>query len=148
MATIHLEGADALKRALDYLIDRAGVSAGVAADRMADVAKRAIHTNLNLSSHPPGTPTPSPPGFPPSRITGQLDESVTETLRHHEDSVGHAENHVAPTAVYARIQELGGWTGVGHHTYLPPRPYVRPALEKSRRELQNAAERAFREVVE
>lgn len=146
--TVHLEGTDALARALDNLRDQAGVAAGVATDRMASVAKTAIHTNLNLTSHAPGTPTPSPPGFPPSRITGQLDDSVRETLRHHEPDRGHAENHVAPTAVYARIQELGGWTGAGHQTYLPSRPYVRPALERARRELARAAEDAFREVVE
>ena len=29
---------------------------------------------------------------------------------------------------YARIHELGGWTGRGHKTKIPKRPYLRPAL--------------------
>jgi phage gpG-like protein len=148
VVSVRLEGVDALARALDDLRDRAGVAAGDAVDAMANVAKTAIRTNLNLTSHPPGTPTPSPPGSPPSRITGALDDSVRETLRHHEPSVGHAENHVAPTMIYSRIQELGGWTGAGHRSFLPPRPYVRPALEAARLKLERAAEDAFRNVVE
>ncbi|MFD0393333.1 hypothetical protein ACFQ3Z_15995 [Streptomyces nogalater] len=37
---------------------------------------------------------------------------------------------IGPTAVYGRIQELGGVTGRGGATELPPRPYVRPAYER------------------
>lgn len=143
---IQLEGIGELSAALDLLRDRAALAAGEAADAMARVAHVAIREKLNLAGHAPGTPTPSPPGSPPARITGRLDESVRVTQRHREP--GRAEDHVAPTAVYARIQELGGWTGAGHQTYLPPRPYVRPAVEAARPRLRRAAEDVFRVAVE
>jgi phage gpG-like protein len=34
---------------------------------------------------------------------------------------------VAESTVYARIQELSGWAGRGHRSFLPARPYVEPA---------------------
>jgi phage gpG-like protein len=38
----------------------------------------------------------------------------------------------------AAIHEFGGITGRGHKTYIPPRPYLRPALEESREEIKEA----------
>lgn len=40
-----------------------------------------------------------------------------------------ATAHVAPTAIYSRIQELGGVSGKGYRSKLPPRPYVAPSIE-------------------
>ena len=40
-----------------------------------------------------------------------------------------------PTAVQSRIQELGGWTGRNYASHLPKRPYVRPMMRASRREI-------------
>ena len=51
---------------------------------------------------------------------------------------------VAPTTVYARIQELGGQAGRGHQSALPPRPYVSPAVTKSALKARDAAIRVFR----
>ena len=84
-------------------------------------------SELAIHAHPPGTKTPSPPGEPPGTITGRLANSVRR-----RGSLGTATASwsikVGPTAVYSRIQELGGRTGKGHKTYLPPRPYFRKAV--------------------
>ncbi|MFD2421675.1 hypothetical protein [Amycolatopsis pigmentata] len=115
----------------------ASVARQVAATRAA-VAKGA-HTieakakdELTTSSHEKGTPTPSRPGEPPSLITGTLRRSVRV-----EGPTGEGQTFTAkvgPTAVYGRIQELGGVAGRGSR--LPPRPYMKPAVEKSAEELK------------
>lgn len=82
---------------------------------------------LSQTSHARGTPTPSRPGQPPSLINGFLRGSFEI-----EDPItagGDFSVSVGPTTVYAAIQETGGWAGRGHRSYLPPRPYVAPALK-------------------
>jgi len=144
---IELTGFPEMLRALDSLIARAGTETPrKAAEEMGRVAGDEIQRQLALSSHPPRTKTPSAPGEPPSMITGALRASVNQTQSFGE--LGHWEVHRAPTTVYARIQELGGWTGAGHQTYLPPRPYVRPALDIARDKIQDAAIDVFRDLVE
>lgn len=39
------------------------------------------------------------------------------------------------TVRYARIHEYGGRTGAGHRSYIPKRPYMRPAFEETTRRL-------------
>jgi hypothetical protein len=80
-------------------------------------------TLLNLGSHPPGTRTGSVPGSPPWRISGHLTDSVT-VRRARLTGLGRWEGQVGPTAVYGRVQELGGgpWN-------LPARPSLRPAWD-------------------
>lgn len=97
-----------------------------------------IQGELLEHEHPPGTKTPSPPGGFPGQITGRLARSLTTKGIALNSSVvrmvrvGLSKSSwsitFGPTAVYSRIQELGGWTGKGHNTYLPPRPYFRPAM--------------------
>jgi hypothetical protein len=41
--------------------------------------------------------------------------------------------------IYSRIQELGGVTGRDHRTHLKPRPYVKPAIEKTAPVVQDLA---------
>lgn len=43
---------------------------------------------------------------------------------------------------YARIHEKGGYAGRGHKAYIPPRPYLAPALNESRPELIASIQRA------
>lgn len=91
---------------------------------------RQERTMLSLGRHPPGTRTGSVPPEPPWRISGHLSRSVTvdePVLRNFKWS-----GRMGPTAVYARIHELGGWTGAGYRTYLPPRPHLKPAWELAR----------------
>lgn len=67
---------------------------------------------------------PSPPGEPPNRDTGQLDQSITAR------KTGALTSETAVQAPYAAAQEFG-------HVYedgrvLPERPYMRPATKKQR----------------
>lgn len=85
-------------------------------------------TLLAAGSHSRGTPTGSPPGSPPWRISGHLGDSVT-VRRARSTGPGRWEGQAGPTAIYGRIQELGGVTGRGHRTTLPARPSLRPAWD-------------------
>lgn len=89
--------------------------------------------------HPRGTRTPSAPGQPPAMISGGLKASVHTTRVTRVGDTYWAS--VGPTAKYSRIQELGGTTGRGHRTRLPPRPYLGPAFRGARSKVR----RIFRE---
>lgn len=93
-------------------------------------------------SNPPGrdshgrfSRSVSPPGSPPAVVTGTLRRSITSSKV--EVRATSATGTVYPTAVYARIQELGGIAGHGAH--LPARPYLAPALEKTTPRMQEIA---------
>jgi phage gpG-like protein len=121
----------------------APLTARTAVASMSAVGERMIKLELSQSSHAKGTPTPSSPGQPPSLISGQLRRSV-KTTRVYPSGVATWTSHVAPTTVYARIQELGGDAGRDHRSHLPPRPYVRPATIRSMGPCRKAAIAAFR----
>lgn len=114
-----------------------------AAEAMGAVGEREIKKLLGVSSHPLGTPTPSPRGTPPSLVTGQLRRSVRQT-KLYQSGAGRWTVHIAPTTVYARIQELGGWTGRGHASHLPARPYVKIGQLRAALKARDAAIRVFR----
>lgn len=132
--------------ALQHLGDLAKAATRSAAEGMGAAAQRAIQQQLGTSSHAPGTRTPSAPGSPPALVTGQLRRSVRRTF---SASTGEAtwETHIAPTTVYARIQELGGRAGRDHRSTLPPRPYVAPALARSESAISDAATRIFQKIL-
>ena len=121
-----LSGVPELGKALTALKHRAERAAAAAARRTADEVQTTAQVLLSTRSHPPGTPTPSSPGSPPARIGGHL----ADTIRVTGPMGGPAR--VGPTAVYGRIQELGGVAGRGHRTRLPPRPYMAPAWRLTR----------------
>lgn len=124
-----VRGAAEFSAALQTQMLAARAVTDLAVTQAAQQVGRNITDELMRKEHPHGTPTPSAPGEPPAMITGRLKASVTvEPTR----AVGSTrfEARVGPTAVYARIQELGGTAG--HGAQLPARPYVRPALEASR----------------
>jgi phage gpG-like protein len=77
-------------------------------------------------AHARGTPTTSRPGSPPDVVTGTLRRSIVSDSPQ-RDGLG-VTGRVYPTAVYARIQELGGQTRRGT---LPARPYMAPALKSA-----------------
>lgn len=138
MAQFHLVGVSEFKGAIDAHIARVMAATSAAVTAGAHTIETATKTKLTTSSHQRGTPTPSRPGEPPSLVSGTLRRSIqvqgpTSTGMTWRASVG-------PTAVYGRIQELGGVAGRGSR--LPARPYLRPALEESGPELQ----RLFREA--
>lgn len=110
---------------------KASVAAADAGSRMAVVsAAAAVETaakkKLTTSSHRKGTPTPSRPGQPPSLVTGQLRRSV-RTSPPSKVGITAWQTTVGPTAVYARIQELGGDT---RWSTLPARPYFAPSVDE------------------
>jgi phage gpG-like protein len=72
--------------------------------------------------------TNSPPGSPPALVSGALRASVIPSPP--VVTGDSATVIVGGTTVYARIQELGGWAGKGDRSHLPPRPYLKPALER------------------
>jgi hypothetical protein len=110
------------------------------------IIERAEKRELSRRSHPLGTSTNSPPGNPPSLITGHMRRSwrthaASRTARYKVAGWG------GNTTVQARIQELGGRTGAGHRTYLPPRPYLGPAVRAKRDEVFEGFRRRYTEVI-
>jgi phage gpG-like protein len=132
--------------AIDHLRDLATRATRAAAEGMGAAGQRAIIKELSVSSHPPGTKTTSAPGSPPALVTGQLRRSVRRTSSV-STGEGTWETHIAPTTVYARIQELGGRAGRDHRSTLPPRPYVTPAITKAESSIQDAATKVFQRVI-
>jgi phage gpG-like protein len=78
----------------------------------------------------PEVPTPSRAGVdPPGQVTGKLRQSVTQSKAQRQGFAVYSTK-VGPTIKYGRIQELGGRTGRGGRTLLPPRPYLLPAARR------------------
>jgi hypothetical protein len=79
--------------------------------------------------------TASAPGSPPHRQSGNLQKIVIEPSR------GGLHAKVGPMEglKYARIQELGGKGMIN----LPPRPYMRPAMESQQAEIMNRFHQAI-----
>jgi hypothetical protein len=102
------------------------------------IVHRNVTAELTRKTHPPGTPTPSVPPEPPALVTGNLRRSAQDRM---PQRIGRAvwEGALRMTAVYARIQELGGWAGRDHASHLPARPYVKPAAHASARPLRRRA---------
>lgn len=136
--TVTVEGLDKMKADYEAMAARIDRAAFTGVRDAVGILHRAIATELTRTSHPLGTPTPAPPGSPPSLVTGHLRRSIVN-LSTRRLSKGVYEGGTGPTAVQARIQELGGFAGRGHRSHLPPRPYVRPAVRNGGR----AAARTF-----
>jgi len=118
---------------LTAAIERMAVALNVATRRATTEAGHLVEAEikrvLTTSSHSKGTPTPSNPGDPPSLVTGTLRRSITVKGPTPAGSY-RWQAQVGPTAVYGRIQELGGVTGRGHAATLPARPFVKPAFDR------------------
>ena len=122
--SVNVSGGDQLAAALDQIALRVRTATRSAVKDGTRLVQRRAFVQLSRYSHTPNTPTPSPPGQPPARITGQLRGSLSPTGPY--PTGGGFAGKLGPTTVYARIQELGGQTGHGHSVTLPPRPYMRP----------------------
>lgn len=119
-----LSGFDA---GIDRLILAVHAATRTGTDDAVDHVQDHTRRLLALRSHPRGTPTPSPWGQPPAKISGWLRDSVvTEPAR---ETGNGWRGKIGPTAVYGRIQELGGVAGRGHKSKLPSRPYLKPAVD-------------------
>lgn len=145
--TVSVNAAQDLVARLRLIRAKAAADApGSACLAMGYAGETAVKAILSLTSHPPGTRTPSRPGEPPALITGNLRRSVTHSPPA-ETGAFTFTCLVGPVAVYARIQEYGGVIHPGSSGYLanrvtgqffvtpysrrqyvrlPPRPYMRP----------------------
>lgn len=117
-----LEGFDA---GMQRLVASAGQACRRGANNAAQLVASETKAKLTTSSHRKGTPTPSRPGEPPSLVSGTLRRSVKIVPAQPVGGTAY-KAQVGPTAVYARVQELGGDTGT---TFLPARPYLQPTVE-------------------
>ena len=146
----------ATEAALDALVARVQDAARGAAHDSAEEVQKTTQGLLTALEHPFSTKTPSPPGSPPAKISGDLAGSVLVTDEGDSSFVG-------PTTDYGRIQELGGYMqghpmmhwqeppGVWHHSAghdLPERPYLKPALEESLPEIERIYEDAVARAIE
>lgn len=76
------------------------------------------------------TLTPSKPFIdPPGQVSGKLRQSVSQSKAVRRGMAVYSTS-VGPSIKYGRIQELGGRTGRGGRTLLPPRPYLAPAAAR------------------
>ncbi|MDT0435602.1 MULTISPECIES: HK97 gp10 family phage protein [Streptomyces] len=125
--SVHITGLAQFNAAMQGLERDLQRATRVATAHAAHLAEAAIKQMLTTSSHPKGTPTPSAPGDPPSLVTGTLRRSI-KVVGPVPAGFGRWVAQVGPTAVYGRVQELGG--PVGRGAELPPRPYVQPAYER------------------
>lgn len=104
-------------------------------------------TLLTMRRHERNTQTPSRPGEPPAMISGDLARAVKRS-RVTRVGDGVYSGSVGPEIVYGRIQELGGVTGRHHATRLPPRPYLRPAMEVARTDIVRRLQVRWSEAIE
>jgi phage gpG-like protein len=124
--SVTLLGIPEFNAALTVRADNVRNATRVATHRAGLLLERRTKQKLTTYSHRRGTPTPSPPGHPPAIISGQLRRGIkTEGSAFEGDVI---TVRVGPTAVYGRIQELGGRCGRNLATTLPARPYLGPTL--------------------
>jgi hypothetical protein len=126
---IEWEGLDELEQAFAAMVTRVQVATPVVVVTIGALLEGRARAKLSETSHARGTPTPSPPGSPPSLISGALRSSFEITPPLGTGS-GRWTSVLGPTSVYARIQELGGDAGRDHASHLPPRPYLKPAYDE------------------
>lgn len=127
-------------REFNAALDKAVAEARVAGERGANAAAalvaRTTQDKLRLTTHRASEPTPSRPGEPPSLVTGQLRRSVKIVPAVPRGATAWVAQ-VGPTAVYARIQELGGELPKSIYSAmykapvtLPARPYLEPSVKE------------------
>lgn len=131
---IEIEGISTIRAKLIEAAARADEVTRAATVTASALVERNAKDQLRKSSHRRKEPTPSSPGEPPSLVDGTLMRSVQT-----QGPTGTAGTYMAsigPTAVYGRIQELGGQAGRNHASTLPPRPYMNPAWTGSMPEIE------------
>ena len=143
--TIEIRNLDAFRNAVKALGEAMRTATGKAVNECLRVAALQERTLLDLGRHPLGTRTGSPPGSPPWLVTGHLHDSV-KVRRARETAPGVWYGEMGPSAIYGRIQELGGNTGRGHRTHLPPRPHLYPAWRLVRPTMRDTFIKAWRDA--
>lgn len=133
---VELENEREWRAALDHKFEQVERATWRGMREAQRIVERSYKKILRTYTHPPGTPTTSPPGEPPALVTGTLARSVHASRPRHGRKPYSVEGDVGPTAAYARIQDLGGRTGAHHRTVLPARPYARRATDRTRSDVR------------
>jgi len=157
---IILRGVDRFVSAVDLKVRQMQLATKLATSEALHLLERRIKLKLRTYTHQRGTPTPSGSGDPPALVSGNLRRGVQVGPPGGPENIGanRWRGWVGPTAVYGRIQELGGeihtpssssmvMSGTpGSGIWLPARPYVRPALTESMGEIQAIFRRRWTEA--
>lgn len=142
---IVLRGVDRFMGAVDTKVAQMRRATMAATAKALHLIEKRTKEKLGLKSHQKGTPTPSSPGEPPALITGnlrrgiQVEGPIPVTANSWRGSVG-------PTAVYGRVQELGGATGRSGRSVLPVRPFLEPSYDELKDEIRALFEAAWTEA--
>jgi hypothetical protein len=126
-------GVGAVQAALDHLLAEAAVASVQIVKRGQALVEGNIKKQFT-GSHARGDPTTSAPGSPPDVVTGTLRRSLTSSPVSMSGFA--AVGSVYPTAVYSRLQELGGGN-------MPARPYMQPGYDESVSKLRAIAEQEW-----
>jgi len=137
---IVLRGVDRFIGAIDVKVEQMRRATIAATAKALHLIEKRTKQKLGLKSHRKGTPTPSGPGEPPALITGNLRRSIAVTGPAPYGPNGW-RGTVGPTAIYGRVQELGGVTGRG---ILPARPYLEPSFDELHDEIRAIFVEAWR----
>src|SRR5215472_3076113 len=111
-----VRGVDRSIAQMQEIAARLLTSTGKSVDYGTTLIQVEAQRQLTRYSHPPGTPTPAPPGGPPALVSGTLRRSI-KARRPKQVSPGRIQGLVGPTVVYGPIQERGG-TIYPHGQYL------------------------------
>jgi hypothetical protein len=148
-----VRGTRANAAALDALFGRVERATFIATTQAAAFMERTGKRKLRTYTHPEGTPTTSPPGQPPALVTGNLRRSWRSTPARAGRKPHTVVAYSGPTAVYSRIQELGGQVRIERRdgsvrvVTLPARPYVAPTLESVRLPVRRIYVRRWTEAI-
>lgn len=140
---IILRGVERFAAGCDLKVTQMRAATRQATAKALHLLERRAKENLARSSHRLGEPTSSLPGDPPALVSGNLRRSITVTGPT-AVTASTWKGQVGPTAVYGRVQELGGDTG---RATLPARPYMDPALRDTLTEIQAIFARAWTEAI-
>jgi hypothetical protein len=125
---IEIEGVSGFEAGIEAMI----VAVDAATRLSVTAGAHLIEANAKAQMNGPG----------PNVRTGTLRRSigVIDTV-----SLGRGiwKSRIAPTVIYGRIQELGGYAGINHSAYLRPRPYMQPGLNKSIPQLEGVFRAAW-----
>lgn len=128
MASLFAASVERISLKIRLLQKSLTAAAGMALRTTLERVARQERVLLSMGWHPAGTRTGSAPGQPPWRVSGHMSRQVKV---YGPIFIGgwrpRWEGKVGPDVVQGRIQELGGWAGAGHRSYLPPRPSLGPA---------------------
>lgn len=130
-------GIGAVQAALDRILAESQVASVQIVKRGQAVLEGNIKKQFT-GSHKAGEPTTSAPGSPPDVVTGTLRRGITSSAVSMSGFA--AVGSVYPTAVYSRIQELGG-------RGLPPRPYMQSGYDASLSKLREIAEQEWARAI-